>query len=285
MKFKRLIPALAMLLVSAILLGTSTFAWFSMNTQVTATNMKVKAVAEDGIVISNTLKTSWTNTADAQVTTAELVPTSAATLASPAWVHAASVAADDADQNQALTGSKGYTDLTLSWNYNATEGIGYTENGTNTAYDVGTDTPYVLLNNFFIKSSGDVITNTLYINDLTVEGATNKIDAALRVLIVVNGTDAFTFAPVGATNGGAAPSTGYKWKATTTVNPLTGTDAQDVQCTSVTSIGNTNDTAINVKVYMYFEGEDVNCKSTNISGITTTDLSLTVKFGLQPTHA
>ena len=41
MKFKRLIPALAMLLVSAILLGTSTFAWFSMNTTVSATDMQV----------------------------------------------------------------------------------------------------------------------------------------------------------------------------------------------------------------------------------------------------
>lgn len=29
--FKKLIPSMAMLLISAMLLGTSTFAWFSMN--------------------------------------------------------------------------------------------------------------------------------------------------------------------------------------------------------------------------------------------------------------
>lgn len=42
-KFKKLIPALCMLLVSAVMLGTTTFAWFSMNTSVKATNMTVTA--------------------------------------------------------------------------------------------------------------------------------------------------------------------------------------------------------------------------------------------------
>lgn len=46
-KFKKLIPALCMLLVSALFVGTSTYAWFSMNTSVTATNMEVKAVADN----------------------------------------------------------------------------------------------------------------------------------------------------------------------------------------------------------------------------------------------
>lgn len=42
-KFKKLIPAFCLLLVSAVLMGTSTFAWFSMNTTVTATGMQVMA--------------------------------------------------------------------------------------------------------------------------------------------------------------------------------------------------------------------------------------------------
>ena len=46
MKMKKLIPALAMLLVSAILLGTSTYAWFSMSTEVSATGMEVTAVSD-----------------------------------------------------------------------------------------------------------------------------------------------------------------------------------------------------------------------------------------------
>ncbi len=42
-KFKKLIPALCMLLISAVLMGTSTYAWFSMNTSVKAEGMQVTA--------------------------------------------------------------------------------------------------------------------------------------------------------------------------------------------------------------------------------------------------
>ena len=54
MKFKKLIPALCMLLVAAVLMGTSTFAWFSMNTQVTATDMMVKVVSNNVFLLIGT---------------------------------------------------------------------------------------------------------------------------------------------------------------------------------------------------------------------------------------
>ena len=70
-KFKKLIPAFCMLLVSAIMLGSSTFAWFSMNETVTASGMQVTAksnstflliVAEDkagnNITVESNMKTS-----------------------------------------------------------------------------------------------------------------------------------------------------------------------------------------------------------------------------------
>ena len=44
-KFKKLIPAFCAMLVSAAMLGTSTYAWFSVNKGVTATDMSVTAVA------------------------------------------------------------------------------------------------------------------------------------------------------------------------------------------------------------------------------------------------
>ena len=43
---KKLIPAIGMLLLSASMLVTSTFAWFSMNTTVEATGMQVSAVTD-----------------------------------------------------------------------------------------------------------------------------------------------------------------------------------------------------------------------------------------------
>lgn len=43
---RKLIPAFVMLLVSAVLMSTASFAWFAMNTNVTATGMEVKAKAD-----------------------------------------------------------------------------------------------------------------------------------------------------------------------------------------------------------------------------------------------
>ena len=46
MKFRKLIPALCMLLVAAMLMGTSTYAWFSMNKSVSASAMQITAKAD-----------------------------------------------------------------------------------------------------------------------------------------------------------------------------------------------------------------------------------------------
>ena len=61
-KFKKLIPALCMLLVSAILLGGSTFAWFSMNDKVTATGMSVTAKTNTQFLIIEETADEITNT-------------------------------------------------------------------------------------------------------------------------------------------------------------------------------------------------------------------------------
>ena len=45
-KFKKLIPAFCAMLVSAAMLGTSTYAWFSVNKKVEASGMSVTAVAD-----------------------------------------------------------------------------------------------------------------------------------------------------------------------------------------------------------------------------------------------
>ena len=48
---KKLIPALALLLVSAVLLATSSFAWFSMNTTVTVTGMSVTTTVDSNLLV------------------------------------------------------------------------------------------------------------------------------------------------------------------------------------------------------------------------------------------
>lgn len=282
---KKLIPALCMLLIVATLLGTSTYAWFSMNTQVTATGMEVKATAEDGILISNSDKGSWTNTASAKVSTAILVPTSTTASTTPAFVHAASTNSDEAQPNQD-TGK--YTDLSLTWT-NTTFGEGYVDTDGEDGKSAN-EKAYVLLNEFYIKSSGNALTlgegkeyADLYINDVTVTGASLAIDNSLRVLVVI-GETAYVYAPVIDVAGGTT-TLAYKFKNTTDVTAIDATtaDGYDKE-TGTTTIGNTNDTAVKAQVYIYFEGEDANCKSTNISGITTNNLSVTIDFGIVKAH-
>lgn len=51
-KMRKLLPAFAMLLVSAIMMSTASFAWFSMGTTATATGMEVTATASSSLIIS-----------------------------------------------------------------------------------------------------------------------------------------------------------------------------------------------------------------------------------------
>lgn len=53
-KFKKLIPALCMLLVSAVLVGTSTYAWFSMQDQVQVNGLQVTAQTDQPYLIIGT---------------------------------------------------------------------------------------------------------------------------------------------------------------------------------------------------------------------------------------
>ena len=64
---RKLIPAVAMLLVSASMLSTASYAWFSMNSQVTAGGMNVNVAAPANLMIS-TDKLDWKTSIDAVLT-------------------------------------------------------------------------------------------------------------------------------------------------------------------------------------------------------------------------
>lgn len=71
-KFKKLIPALCMLLVSAVMLGTTTFAWFSMNTSVKAGDMQIAAKTNDTYLLISATKTTAPDIQTEKGTTADL---------------------------------------------------------------------------------------------------------------------------------------------------------------------------------------------------------------------
>ncbi len=102
-KFKKLIPALCMLLVSAVMLGSTTFAWFSMNNTVTATGMEVAAKSDElflAIKYGSTYdKTHSETTATSTATKKELLPVDHGTVAGGTGTHTEITSAADMTDN------------------------------------------------------------------------------------------------------------------------------------------------------------------------------------------
>lgn len=262
---RKLIPTFVMLVITAALVGTSTYAWFSMNTNVTATGMTVTAKAEGGIVIANAAGDDWSNSASASTASATLYPTSTKDVTT--WYHNKSTNANDAQASQAAG-----TYETLKLTKSATEyGIGYVEDGT-PGYGE-TEAAYYLLNKFTVKSSAENLTGIkFYINSVTVTGMNTSaaLDASLRVAIkIVGDSTTYIYAPV------AGATKTYKVGGSEQTEITVKTNEKNVE----TSINAISTNGVGVEVYAYFEGEDAACKSTNVSGVTLDNLAITVKFG------
>lgn len=219
-----------MVLVATIALSTATYAWFAANNSVTATGMIVTAQAEAGIVISNSTKTTYGTTAvTAEATDKKLIPASTAN--GTAWYHNTSGQFDDADASQAAE----------------------------TYATAGSDGTDYVKNTFYIKSA----TDTAYSANLeitkveAVSGGQQALSKALRVGVMV-GNNFYIYAPVtGYTatyNVGGSNGTSVSPKASTTAT----TD------TAVTSFPANTADGLQVDVYMWYEGEDASCKSSNI---------------------
>lgn len=288
-KTKIIVPALGVLLLSTAASVTGTVAWFSMNNYVTAEGMNVKAKAENGIVISNAADgVSWKDSASSlHTSTLEVKPTSTATAAT--WVH--STSNDAADEN---TGND-YALLTTA--VDSTTGAGYVDENANSAYDSATDSVYYSMHSFYIKSSAQAITNTLYITNVkaTLPSPQNSenLNKALRVLVRLNSnaSTAKVYSPVYAaedysvaTTSGKYSGEGAATKADVTpidasaANGLIATNKQEFLANQ--AIPANNGTPLQIDVYLYFEGEDPNCISNNLTA-TLDSINVSVTFGTQ----
>lgn len=159
---RKLIPALVMLLVSAIMLSTASFAWFASNDKVTATGMSVNAkAAQQFLQISATNGDDFDITATATGT----IPVDGVDL-----VHATIDAGDK---------------KTVAW------GVGTSTEVDDANVDselttVEVSNQYALINTFYLKlSDGSTgsLTNILA-RQITVTANDCSIKEALRILIV-----------------------------------------------------------------------------------------------------
>jgi hypothetical protein len=301
---KKIAAAFSMFALSAAMLGTATYAWFTMNKEVTVQNLSVQAKAEGGLLISETQGYTaadvWDDSAN---TTAEvdgakvaLYPTSTANTG--AWYHATSkTATNAAGATAANTPSAlkadGYTTLTLASNQlqaaaagaNGKKDVYYVDSGTS-GYDAD-DAKYYLKYTYYLKTSTEGTTSlglnsgdqNVNISVVHVSGNTTstELNKALRVGIEIGGKF-YIFAPIsGATtsyyvNAGATATTAIDSSASSHAAPMT-------VATGLTSLPGNKANGTPVYVYMWYEGEDANCKSDNITA-TLDELTVDLEFKL-----
>lgn len=257
---KKLIPALCLLLVTAVIVGTSSYAWFSMSGDVYAKGMSVKATADEGIVIrldSTNLQTytagNWATTDEqaATITTAALKSVS-----TPDCVNWACAKADKYDDACAEQDASEYTTVTAD------------------------DNNYMAKYTYGIRSSNaQAITGkNLAVKGVTVtkptSAGTENLDKSIRVAIKI-GDEFFIYAPF-TDNENLSLVANYASAAAITAKaePAAGGDV----FTAVTTIP-ANDTDLKVDVYVYYEGEDSNNKSKNVASTIDT-LTVDLQFGL-----
>lgn len=243
-----------------------------MNTSVTATGMMVKAKADDGILIK-TDSTNFTytipdpakvfkSTTDVGMSAGtEVLPVS--TINASDWYRNSS---DEFDNAKAAQAAATYTAVTEATGYYAKFG-------------------------FKIRSAAQAVAMTnvkLRIDSVTVTPPTTQLSAALNKALrvaVVYGTQAFIFAPLEVDtteffNGGNTYTFAPTYSDPTSVTVYKAAGTQEFTLTSNTIPA--SDTGIDVFVYVYFEGEDANCKSSNITA-SLDDIGVSVQFSAQPT--
>ena len=249
--FRKLIPAVCMLLLAAVMAGTSTFAWFSMNTTVTAGTMAVSATAPTNLRICATNSTD-----DSEWSGALSLSGSGLTTMVP-------VSCDNTNTPLAFYKVKDNGDK-IEYDKGA-----YKEDTTFEAATAGKD---YYTTSFWIKAVGKDATNlklsTIKMNE---GGGKKQLDKALRVMAVC-GENKFIYEPVA-----DAAATYQAVKSLNDEKPVLGdniivSDAASVLAKTVTK------TAVEVTIYIWYEGQDPACKSSNTVDMagTTFTLSFTV---------
>ena len=220
---KKLIPAAMMLAVSASMLGTSTYAWFSMSKTVTITGMEVTAKTDaiflevNGTEDNGAYGLTGTNAVDA-----ELYPAH-----HEAWTALSDI--EDFDLNDDNTNDNWY----YRYNDNADNA---TDAMTAKTY-IGAFTDYVATTAFNVRlHAGSQATGyDLYVSEITIPA--NK-----GITVVVAGVDGYQEFSASAQN--------------ITFN------ASNILSNDVTIA------AEQVKVYIYFNGDDANVYTDNIAALT-----------------
>jgi hypothetical protein len=274
---KKLIPAAMMLAVSASMLGTSTYAWFSMNKTVSVASMSIAAKSADPIIEISANGTDYFNALTSSsnwtlpdATNAKLKLVTPTAIASSggavSWGWASSTAHDNAQKTNATS------PVTLT----AQNTPAQTESGRAAYLGDGTDL-YVLKQTLTVRNkSYDVAAANLTISEVKIDlGSANTIKNAVRLLFVSDGKYA-VYQPAASGSGfvvAAAGDAPWLTGETPTATAMSATVSGGTQAVGLPIVASTlaaNGGSADVDVYMYFDGTDDDAYTdlaTNLSGV------------------
>ena len=303
---KRLVAAVAMLAISSASLFGSTYAWFTMNKQVRVEGMEVKAHAEEGLLINEVAAADspyWDELAIAGDSEfIALRPASTANLTN--WWHANSLNMDkEAGLSTSGTVEASYTAKVDDTNYYSNIGSGSSIDNSHRDATAGSfaeryifyaDASFGSGSGSYENGEGFYVNYKYYIKSSSSDGmsvdkskfmitvdATQKnsdqsgtdLDKAIRVGVMIGG-DFLIFAP----NGGDSSYNVTTNTAGTSFTPVSAVNAETALSSDGSiSIPKVTENGMLVDVYVWFEGEDQNCKSKNLTE-TLNDYQIDLKF-------
>jgi len=271
---RKLLGAVGMLTVSAAMLVSSTFAWFSMNKKVTAQTMTIEAKSADpNILISANGGNDWYNNLHTAAQGSEAAnwtivsPTEKLKLVTPtsigatmAWGWASSTDPDDAQKEKDLTAVT-MNEPTFT---GTADRSGYLQGTVNNLTD-----KFALYQELQIKNvSPNVVGNNLKITDVKINKGTNTIGNAVRLLFVVG--DKYEIYEPAATGEDAVVTTATKVTGGTKFTDQVIDDA----------IAANSKEIVTVKVYMFFDGTDDDAYTNNASDLS--GVSASFAFEIDP---
>ena len=267
---KKLIPALCMLLIAAALLGTSTYAWFSMNSTVTASGMTVTAKTESvflQIIKSGDAFDSSKAQVSAIIEYANSEGWGALKPTAPAATFTPAESGGTTGSKTALTSGTTFAAMEFVEAFSAAPGESAIRGGEDGVYTKVTDAAkaggtYTLLNKFYVRlnpTAGPQDAENLKVSAVNIESVdgadddTNTNDVmkpAVRVLVVSDG--GWTI-----------------WKYDTAAGKCVSaiSSGSDIIANKVSP---TTENHKEVSVYIYFDGED-GTTTTNNAGTLALD--------------
>ena len=230
-KMRKLLPAIAMLLLSAVLMSTASFAWFSVNTTAEANGMSVTVASAKNILISDNESSGFGSSKTFSKSITALEPASAVAAAVPSFFYMQTAGDGMTADNSAY--------------------------GTDPVFAEASDTKHYLTITTYLKVVGEGVDGTTITPEVDFTLENSPVYKAFRALFVVEDTDTFLYAPLGGTackpiasiSGEGAPTEGDT------------EDILDPDAPIVSSV--VKEQVYKVDVYIWLEGQDVACTAAN----------------------